>query len=94
MIFKYVGIDKIIDDLVERLGNPEKVYITGDFAKGINGEIIDATLDAGLELAQKHDVSSVPTILFFNDRDELVSEASSLDDIKKILENKPISSFG
>ena len=61
--------------------------------KEIDGEIIDATLDAGLELAQKFDVSNVPTILFFNEKDEIVSEASSVDDIKKILENRTISSF-
>jgi glutaredoxin len=59
----------------------------------IKGEIIDATVDAGLELAQKYEVTNVPTVVFLNENEEVVSEASSVDDIKKILENKPISSF-
>ena len=41
IVFKFVGIDKLIEDLVKRLGNLEKVYITGDFAKGKNGDILD-----------------------------------------------------
>jgi hypothetical protein len=41
ILLKHIGFDKIIDKVVNRLGNLEKVYVTGDFAKGINGEIID-----------------------------------------------------
>jgi hypothetical protein len=38
---KTIGIDQIIENVIEKLGNPEKVYLGGDFAKGINGDIID-----------------------------------------------------
>jgi hypothetical protein len=41
ILLKQIGFDKIIERVVEKLGNLEKVYITGDFAKGINTEIID-----------------------------------------------------
>lgn len=44
IILKHVGIDKIIEHLIEKLGNPEKVYLCGDFAKGKNSDIIDIVI--------------------------------------------------
>lgn len=41
LIRKYVGIDRIINDVVIRLGSVDKVYLAGTFAKGLNGPIID-----------------------------------------------------
>ena len=41
IILKYVGIDKIIATLAGRLGNLDKVYLTGDYAHGKDSGIID-----------------------------------------------------
>jgi predicted nucleotidyltransferase len=41
ILLKHLGFDKIVEKVVTRLGNLEKVYVTGGFAKGINGDIID-----------------------------------------------------
>lgn len=41
---KYVGIDKIIENVVDKLGNLEKVYVEGSFAKGLDSEVIDLIL--------------------------------------------------
>ena len=41
IILKYVGIDQIVEKIIERLGEVEKVYLVGQFAKGIDSEIID-----------------------------------------------------
>ncbi len=41
IIFKYVGLDWIVDYIVSKLGYLEKVYLTGSFAKGIDGKEID-----------------------------------------------------
>jgi len=41
ILLKYLGFDKIIERVVNKLGNLEKVYVSGDFARGINNEIID-----------------------------------------------------
>ena len=41
LIHKYVGIDRIIETVVNRLGNLEAVYIVGDYAHGVDGGIID-----------------------------------------------------
>jgi len=41
ILLKYVGFDQIIDKIVNKLGDIEKVYVTGDFAKGTDSRIID-----------------------------------------------------
>ncbi|MFC2107541.1 ArsR family transcriptional regulator, partial [Bacteroidota bacterium] len=41
IMLKHLGIDKIVETVVERLGNLEKVFLTGEFAKGSQSEIID-----------------------------------------------------
>ncbi|MCF8367416.1 MAG: ArsR family transcriptional regulator [Bacteroidales bacterium] len=41
ILLKQIGFDKIIERVLEKLGHLDKAYVTGDFAKGINNEIID-----------------------------------------------------
>lgn len=41
IILKYVGLDKIIENVVKRLGKVSKVYVVGDYSKGIDSQIID-----------------------------------------------------
>jgi hypothetical protein len=38
---KYTGLDKIVEQVIGRLGNVEQVYIVGDLAKGLDSPIID-----------------------------------------------------
>ena len=44
ILLKHIGVDKIIENVVERLGEIEKVYLVGDFSKGKNSKIIDLIL--------------------------------------------------
>ena len=44
ILLKQIGIDQIVDKVVSRLGNLQKAYLTGSFAKGINSQIIDLVL--------------------------------------------------
>lgn len=41
IIRKYVGIDRIIENVIERLGYVKLVYVSGEFARGINSDVID-----------------------------------------------------
>jgi predicted nucleotidyltransferase len=41
LLMKHVGLDKIIEKVIAKLGNLEKVYLLGDLAKGLNSTIID-----------------------------------------------------
>jgi hypothetical protein len=41
IVVKHTGIDRIVEHVVERLGDLSCVYLTGDLAKGINTDVID-----------------------------------------------------
>lgn len=41
IIRKYIGIDKIIDEILSRLGEPDKVWLVGNYARGLDGPTID-----------------------------------------------------
>ena len=41
IVLKQIGFDKIIDNVVQRLGDVNRVYVTGDFANGKDSPIID-----------------------------------------------------
>jgi hypothetical protein len=44
LLLKYIGIDQMIDQVVSRVGDLEKAYVTGDFAMGNPGNILDLIL--------------------------------------------------
>ena len=44
IVKNFVGIDKLIDRVINQIGNLQTAYITGDFAKGIDSQIIDLVL--------------------------------------------------
>ncbi len=44
IVRKVLGIDQLVDGVVERLGNVRLALITGDYAHGIDSGIIDLTL--------------------------------------------------
>ncbi|WLR52864.1 winged helix-turn-helix domain-containing protein [Bacillus tianshenii] len=41
IVKKYIGIDKLIEGIVEKLGDVDLALITGDYAKGIDSGLID-----------------------------------------------------
>lgn len=47
LILKHVGIDQIIDNVVNKLGDLEKVYLVGDFAMGQDAQVIDLIFVGG-----------------------------------------------
>jgi hypothetical protein len=41
ILLKYIGFDQILDRVVRKLGGVKEVYVTGEFARGLDGPIID-----------------------------------------------------
>ncbi len=41
IMLKHVGLDKIVVNVVERLGDVKQVYLAGSFARGIDSSIVD-----------------------------------------------------
>lgn len=44
IVKNFVGIDKLIERVINLIGNLETAYITGDLARGIDSQIIDLVL--------------------------------------------------
>jgi len=43
---KHFGIDRILDDVIARLGAPRSVYLTGMLARGLDSAVVDLTIVA------------------------------------------------
>jgi hypothetical protein len=41
ILLKYVGLDRIVEDVIERLGEVRRVYVVGEFSKGLDSSLID-----------------------------------------------------
>ncbi|MBK5194306.1 MAG: ArsR family transcriptional regulator [Flavobacteriaceae bacterium] len=50
---KFVGIDKLIERVISQIGDLEAAYLTGDFARGTDSQIIDLVL-IGQELDSQY----------------------------------------
>ncbi|MCB0525547.1 MAG: ArsR family transcriptional regulator [Saprospiraceae bacterium] len=44
ILIKHIGLDQIIENVIQRLGNVQKVYLVGEFSKGIDSQVIDLIL--------------------------------------------------
>ncbi len=41
ILMKYTGLDQVIEEVIQKLGDVERVYLVGDLAKGINSSVVD-----------------------------------------------------
>ena len=46
IVRKHIGLDSIIEEIAEKVGDLKRVYLTGSFAKGQDSKIIDLLLVA------------------------------------------------
>ena len=44
IVRKYLGIDIIIENIIKGLGQPTKIFLTGDLAEGRNSDLVDIIL--------------------------------------------------
>lgn len=51
IVLKQIGFDKIVENVVERLGDVDKVFVTGAFAQGLDSPIIDLVLIGDVNIA-------------------------------------------
>lgn len=57
MVAKVMGIDKVIDGIVKRLGNLERAYLIDDYAEGKDSGIIDIILVGNIDHYHLNDVN-------------------------------------
>jgi hypothetical protein len=41
ILLKHIGLDRIIENVIDNLGEVEQVYVVGEFSKGIDSPVID-----------------------------------------------------
>lgn len=51
ILLKHIGIDRLIEGVIDRLGEVEKVYLSGQFAKGLDSPIIDLIILGNIDQA-------------------------------------------
>ena len=44
VVRKYVGLDRLVEDVVNRLGSIDAAYLIGDYSRGIDSGLIDIVL--------------------------------------------------
>lgn len=44
ILLKYIGVDRIVEVIIGRMGSLEKMYLAGDYARGADSGIIDLVL--------------------------------------------------
>ncbi|MCO6490593.1 MAG: ArsR family transcriptional regulator [Phaeodactylibacter sp.] len=49
ILLKQIGLDRVIENVVERLGEVEQVFLTGEFSQGIDSQIIDLILVGNID---------------------------------------------
>ncbi len=49
ILLKYVGIDRILEDIIERLGEVREVYLTGSFSRGLDTGVIDLIIIGNID---------------------------------------------
>ena len=57
MVAKVMGIDQVIDSIIQRLGNLEKAYLIDDYAEGKDTGIIDLVLVGDIDSYHLNDLS-------------------------------------
>lgn len=57
MVSKVMGIDRVIDGIINRLGNLERAYLVGDYAEGKDTGIIDIVLVGNIDAYHLNDLS-------------------------------------
>lgn len=49
ILLKHIGLDQILETVIERLGDVDRVYLAGQFAKGLDSQVIDLILIGNID---------------------------------------------
>jgi len=90
MVQKALGMDRILESIIERLGNLEEAYLIDDYAEGKDTGIIDLVLVGDID--QENLVDLVRKTERYIDRKirTLVVPNNEFKKIKNLFQNRPI----
>mgnify|MGYP000663428656 CR=1 FL=1 len=54
----------------------------------LTGEEIDVSTDLGINVSRQYNILSTPTVLFFDDKENLLGQAHSVEELKSRLQDQ------
>jgi predicted transcriptional regulator len=89
MVSKVMGINQVIDSIVNRLGDLEQAYIIDDYAEGKDTGIIDLMLVGNIDQYHLNDLSRKTERYIKRKIRSLVLSRNEFDDLVPKLEKRP-----
>jgi len=89
MVSKVIGIDQVIDGIVNRLGDLEEAYLIDDYAEGKDNGIIDLVLVGNINEYHLNDLSRKTERYIKRKVRSLVLSRDEYSDFKPKLESRP-----
>ena len=89
MVGKVMGIDQVIDGIVNRLGDLERAYLIDDYAEGKDTGIIDILLVGNVDQYHLNDLSIKTERYIKRKIRSLVLSKDEFTEMKTIFENRP-----
>ena len=89
MVRKVMGIDSLIENLVNRLGNLEYAYLIDDYAEGKDSGIIDIVLVGDIDQYHLNDLSRKVERYINRKIRSLVLKREEFLELKSILKDRP-----
>ncbi len=90
MVRKALGMDRIIDSIVERLGNLETAYLVGDYAEGKDSGIIDLVLVGDIDQANLTDLVAKTEKYIGRKIRTLAVQGEEFESMREMLNRNPI----
>ena len=89
MVSKVMGIDQVIDSIIERLGNLESAYLIDDYAEGKDTGIIDIILVGNIDHYHLNDLSRKTERYIKRKIRSLVLSQEEFNELLPKLKNRP-----
>ena len=89
MVSKVMGIDKVIDGIVSRLGDLEKAYLIDDYAEGKDTGVIDLLLVGNVNRHHLNDLSRKTERYIKRKIRSLVLSQAEFDEYLSRLKSRP-----
>ena len=89
MVSKVIGIDRVIDGIIDRLGQLERAFIIDDYAEGKDTGIIDLLLVGNIDNYHLNDLSKKTERYIKRKIRSLVLSTSEYPDFQEMLESRP-----
>jgi len=89
MVGKVMGIDQVIDGIVERLGELERAYLIDDYAEGKDSGIIDLLLVGNIDQFHLNDLSRKTERYIKRKIRSMVVSKEEFNDFFPKLKNRP-----